>query len=1086
MKTSIHFPCRRFLGLAAALTTATLGLTHPAQADIPAGNVLYTVGTTFTSGGQSHVYLLWTPTDDDLLRLRAYSIWSKTGAANSPGEFQPESWIKVQTEPIVIEAALRRAEKLGQDLTKLEAAIDGLFEIFTPGATMTRSEKLSMILQGAQQDARLYHDLLVLARLHPAVSLCLGAAYAGPATGLRTYEVRMAGPDDGPQAPAAARRVVGRVTLNPAAYQPLPAPGAPVPVPFGRWGKDGVFQRDARGNLNARMRWATPDPLRQQSLLQFGYQVYRVEAAFYHSSGMDAGPMQASDLANYATAFPNQVKRVSRSPVLIERMLTAAEAADQVTDPDTAFFTDDNRRFDPGGVAFNDGDEFQYLVTAVDVLGRDGMPSPATLFQICRTVGPNPPRNLTVRDQVTHPTATSTRQVFGLSWQSPVAVAEAPVSRYDIYRWVNSNDSVDPKIPLLKVGSVAAQAGVEWYTFEDATLGVPPPANELNKPWWFTVRAVSEGACSAVPSPHGAPASAVLRNRSGPVAATQPSTVTITKSVPTLTINSTTTWTTLTPAEPGFLNVKITLNRASLAIDGADYYYRIDNTSPAGAGEATPLGPAPVGSVYLGSVRFKATGDPQRSTSHRIELPDTGTHTVTFHLRARDRHGNLTSFGLGTLSSASNDRVKNIVATASHSYQQTIAPVGFSTVKHISRPLGQDQIATPTLQLKISTDTKIWKVYRRIDQGALVLAREGTGTPLPNEPTAALAVNSGEVSYFLQLLDANGFARPMAEIGHFQMAPVEPPPQPMVLPLEALPEQQATLRWACSPHGVGRFHIGVAGLGITPADTISPQLSAAFESRADVPVNVDGKTVELDFRMYDTGPLLGNSSPEQSVTLSLAEGVTYFFIVEAVATSGERGLTSNLVQFAWVAPVVDGGPDALWPARPSPQLNSSFTMPVAGDASDAGIIIGGLPEGTTVEQVGNTVRLWPSFNLWDYLRREKGRPERRLLPCVVYRYQLPNAQFPKVSGDVSQVAPLLKNIAARSETLVPTGGGAAKTYTVVYDPYFKFHATQRLIWLNVPQPKIAFAKYRYLMVLFRDDGEIDSVVPTSTFTMDIN
>ncbi|MCF7676203.1 MAG: hypothetical protein K9M97_12720 [Akkermansiaceae bacterium] len=1086
----MRFSCRRFLALAAGLTAATLGLTEPARADIPAGNVLFTVGTTFTSGGQSHVYLLWTPTDDDLLRLRAFSVWSKAGGANSPAEFQPESWIKVQTEPTVIEAALRRAEKLGQDLTKLEAAIDGLFDIFTPGATMTRSEKLSMILQGAQQDARLYHDLLVLARLHPAISLCLGAAYAGPANGLRTYEVRMAGPDDGPQAPAAARRVVGRVTLNPAAYQPLPAPGAPVPVPFGRW-KDGVFQRDARGNLNARMRWATPDPLRQQALLQFGYQVYRVDPTFYHSSGMDAGTMQAGDLANYATAFPTLVKRASRSPVLIERMLTAAEAADQRNDPDTYFFIDDNRRFDPGGVPFNDGDEFQYLITAIDILGRDGLPSPASLLQICRTVGPNPPRNLTVRDQVTHPTDTSTRQVFGLSWQSPVAVAEAPVTRYDIYRWANSSDPVTPTVPLLKVGSVPAQAGVEWYTFEDASLGVAPDVSEFNKPWWFTVRAVTEGACGAVPSPHGAPASGVLRKRSGPVAATQPSTVTITKSVPTLKVNSINTWTNLTPADPGFLNVKITLNRSSFAIDAADYYYRIDNTSPAGEGEVTPLGPAPVGAVYLGSVRFKATGDPQRSTSHRIALPDTGTHTVTFHLRTRDRHGNLSEFGLDplgavpTLSSASNDHVKNIVATASHSYQSAVAPVGFSAEKHISRPLGQANIATPTLQLKISSATKVWKVYRRIDQGPLVLSREGTGTPLPDEPTSALAVNSGEVSYFLQLLDANGFARPMAEIGHFQMTSVEPPPQPMVLPLEALPARHAILRWACSPHGVGRFHIGVAGLGITPADSISPQLSPAFENRAGVPVTIDGKAVELAFRIYDTGPLLGNSSPEQEINLTLEDGVSYFFFVEAVATSGERGLTSNLVPFAWIDPV-DGGPDALWPARPSPQLNTAFTMPPTGDASEAGIIIGGLPEGTTVEQVGNTVRLWPSCNLWDSLRREKGRPERRLLPCVVYRYQLPKDRFPKVSGDVSQVAPLLKNIAARSETLVPTGGGAARTYTVVYDPYFKFDATNRLIRLHVPQPKIAYATYRYLMVLFRDDGEVDSVVPTSTFTMDIN
>lgn len=1067
--------------LAALATLAAFSLTERVPADIPAGNVLYTVGTTFTGGGQDHVYLLWMPTDEDLLRLRSYSVWSKAGAANAPGEYQPESWIKVQTEPGVIEGALRRAERLGQDLSKLETAIDGLFEIFKPGATMTRSEKLSMILQGAQADARLYHDLLVLARLHPAVSLCLGAAYTGPANGMRTYEVRMAGPDDGPQAPDAVRRVVGRVTLDPAAYQALPAPGSPVPVPFGRW-KDGVFQRDARGNLNARMRWATPDPLRQQSLLQFGYHVYRVDPVFYQSAGMGSGSLRPGDLANYATAFPDKVKRASRSPVLIERMLSAAEAADQVNDPDTYFFIDDNGRFDPGGVPFNDGDEFQYMITAVDVLGRDGAASPATLFQICRTVGPNPPLNLTVRDQVTHPTSTTTRQVFGLSWQRPQEVAESPITRYDVYRWEKAEDAVTPGATVRKVASVNAQAGVEWYTGEDASLGVPPPSGEINKTWWFTVRAVSVGACGDIPSPHGAPASGVLRKRSGPQAGTI-SGVTITKGIPHLGVNSTWTWESLPSNDPGYLNARISITRSSDAIDGVDVYYRVDDASPAGQGEPTPLGPAPVSSVYLGSVRFKPTADPQRVTNHRIQLPDTGSHTVTFHLRARDRHGNLSGFDQGTLSSANSDRVKIIVATASHQYLPQQAPVGLSNNKHVSRPVGQATVATPTLQFQIGADTSTWKVYRRIDLGPLVLVKEGTGTPPESVPTETLAANSGEVSYFLQLIDANGFARPMVELGHFQMTPVEPPPQPMLLPVEGLTEQfKATLSWACAPHGVGRFHVGVAAVGKTPANRISNDLSLAFETRANVPVEIDGKTEELDFRMYDTGPLLNNSNPEHSAKMILDEGTTYYFIVEAVATSGEKGKTSNMVAFAWIAPL-DPGPLAPWPARPSPQLNTAF-KPLT--ASDEGIVIGNLSEFTSQEQDGNKVRLWPSINLWSYLLREPGRTERRLLPCVVYRYQLPNDKYPKVSGDVSQVTPMLRNIAARDELLTPLGGGAQKTYTVVYDPYFKFDTTKKRILIHVPQPKVAYAKYRYVLVLFRDDGEIDSAVPTNPFTMEIN
>ena len=35
-----------------------------------------------------------------------------------------------------------------------------------------------------------------------------------------------------------------------------------------------------------------------------------------------------------------------------------------------------------------------------------------------------------------------------------------------------------------------------------------------------------------------------------------------------------------------------------------------------------------------------------------------------------------------------------------------------------------------------------------------------------------------------------------------------------------------------------------------------------------------------------------------------------------------------------------------------------------------------------------------------------------LLPIVVYRYQVPGGDFPEVSGDIYQVTPLMRNIAA--------------------------------------------------------------------------
>ncbi|MCF7733610.1 MAG: hypothetical protein K9N23_18115, partial [Akkermansiaceae bacterium] len=927
--------------LAAVLLLGPAAAAAPAAqpAATPAGNVLLTVGTTFSNGGGDQVYLLWTPTDEDLLRLRAYSIWSKPGAADSPQEYQPESWIKVQTDPAVIELTLRRAERLGQDLSTLDSAIDGLFELFKPGGTMNRAEKLSAILQGAQVEPDLYHDLLVLARFHPAVSLCLGAAYTAPISGQRTYEVRMAGIGDGPQAPDAARRVVGRVTLDPAAYQALPAPGPPVSTPFGSWEPTSLptvfyFQPDSRSDLTARIRWATPDALRQKTLLQFGYHVYRVNPQFYLSQNLGGGTLKPGDLAAYAQAVPDQVKRVSRLPVMIPRMLTATEAADRRGDPDTAFFVDDNGRFDPGGVPFQDGDSFQYLVTAVDVLGRDGVASPATEILIYRTTGPNQPREVSVLDAVSHPTPTTTRQVFGIHWRSPVPVPDITVSHYDVYRWENVADITQPERtegkPPVKVATIPAQPGVEWYAAEDASLGAALHPVQRGVTYWFTVRAVAVGALAdlgplpgAPASDHSAPASAILRDRSSPAPPAAADTeIRVYTSNPSVKVDSTDGTEALDAPEAGFLNGRITLTRTSAATDGADYYYRLNNINPAGTTEPTPLGPAPLGAVYLGSVRFADSGPNTLTTDLRVELPDaTGNHSVTFHLRSRDQHGNLSQFTSGTLQAtpATSGQRKLLTATAAHQYSWGKPSSGPTLDLHVSRPLDHTGIVAPQFQIETAGVQDKWKIHRRVDLGPLELVRAGFGGGLMYDDQA-IAVNAGEMAYFIQTVDDNGTGSPLADMGSFRMSSIEPPPRPMLLPVEALSASRATLTWACSPHGVTRFHLGVAAVGRLAADTISATLSPAFETRSKVPVMIDGKSTTLDFRMYDTGTLPPNPGPQFPVTLDLEDGVTYHFIVEAISASGERSKASNLVTFAWVnaaPPRQPRRPMARPPARPA-------------------------------------------------------------------------------------------------------------------------------------------------------------------------
>lgn len=1084
--------------LSAIATSLMLVSGAPAQqlgGNVPAGNVLYTVGTTFSSGGQDHAYLLWSPTDDDLLRLRAYSIWSKPGGANSPAEYQPMSWIKVQTDPATIELTLRRAERLGQELSKLETAIDGLFEDIRPAVGVSRADKLSVILQGALNDPEMFHNLLILARLHPAVGLCMGAAYAGPINGLRTFEVRMAGPNDGPGAPDAARRVVGRVTLNPVAYEALPAPGPAVSVPFGGWVGD-MWIMDARASLNARMRWSTPDPLRQQTLLQFGYQVYRIKPPFYQAQ-IAGTTLQPGDLAGYAQAFPNEVKRVNRSPVLIDRMFTLSEATDRVTDPETAFLVDSNGLGEPGAVPFEDGQSFFYMVTAVDILGRDGHASAAQQITIYRTTPPAQASQVSVEDLVTHPAPTTMRQEFRVKFQASPPVPGVSILKYEVFRWQNVEDITKPDTgtPPVLVATVTAIAGREWYEAKDATLGVPVPAGQLGKPHWFTVRAVAVSALAASPqgapkSPHSAPASCILRDRSSPTPPVNlTADVVIVEGRISMSVASPPYVVEDLPApDYGYLNCRIDLTRDSPAIDGADCYCRINNTSPAGVTDPTPLGPAPRNATYLGSIRFADVSPNPLSSDLRIKLPtQSGDHSVTLHLRARDRHGNLTGFVSRTVSvdDATYGKRHLIPATVSHSYAQTVAGTGPTLLRHVSRRADNGQINLPFFEILNLPGDGTWKIQRRIDQGEMELEAEGKGQLGGYLNAKALATNAGEVSYSLQLTSANGVAGPLREIGRFRMSAIEPPPQPMLLPVEALPDEHATLSWACAPHGVERFHIGVAGVGHPAPDSISGQLSTAFETRSEE-VTLEGKTTALDFRMYDTGAV-GGSSPEHAVTLDLEDGVTYHFIVQAISSTGERGKISNRVSFAWIG-TTDPGPNAPWPARAPAQINSNFGNP---KASMEGIIIGSLPKNTTVTYVGNTWRLRPPagqnpVDLMTRLYRESSgemdgsRRDRLLLPCVVYRYQLPNAVFPKVSGDVVQVSPLIVGIAARAEKI----GGV--DYTVVYDPYFRFYTNPNGIYLIPPQPLIDKSTYRYLMVLLREDGEIDSVVPTTTFTVDVN
>src|SRR5205085_1894203 len=146
----------------------------------------------------------------------------------------------------------------------------------------------------------------------------------------------------------------------------------------------------AKGDLNVKLRWATPDELRRLALLNYGFNVYRMAKIFAESRNYHLTPPPTAELRSLAGVNPD-VQQVNRLPVLKAKDFDAASVLDftsPVADTNTVFIADDQNRFEPGGVPFKDGADFYYFVTARDILGRDGLVSPGALVRICKRMPP--------------------------------------------------------------------------------------------------------------------------------------------------------------------------------------------------------------------------------------------------------------------------------------------------------------------------------------------------------------------------------------------------------------------------------------------------------------------------------------------------------------------------------------------------------------------------------------------------------------------------------------------------------------------------------------------------------------------------
>lgn len=1052
-------------------------------------DMVYTVGTTIRDPAhRDWAYLLWQAVDPRQLQGRSLAIYSKAGDSSSTNLYQRTAIASLQTDPHVLEPLLRRGENVGEDMAGLDNVINRLFQKIIPAGNLTLAEKLSAVIRGALADEEQFGNLLHLSRQHPGVSLGLGIAHAemiGP--GLTTFEIR-----DYDLSRKQDRAVIGRITVEAGAPIVLPAPGRPVDVP----------ETSAKGNLNVRLRWAIPNELRRLILLNYGFNVYRMTRAFAEGAGFNTQPPPTLALRSLIHAQPDQVKQINSKPILNQQDYDSLTVSNFVADATSFFVADDNGRFQPGGQPLVTGDQFYYFATARDVLGRDGLVSPGTLVTVCDRMPPPVPNGLKVVNEYTFNQG-APKQVLRISWPQNPETAEDLTARYYVYRWDNQEEinllAGDPQLHRIS-GPIPHQPGQALNSFLDDGAGAPTAAQNASQTFWYTVRAEDPavGTCEGNLSGNSPPAFGVLRDRAGPAAPSgSVRSLCLYPKVSFLPKESARIHS--AEANESVIRHRLIGRRAHPGIQWVEFSWQLrDSALPA---------------RLFGRKHFRKGSDTV-VLDCEIDRDQSAFESYLVLCVAGDAMGNTSPPAAATQVVPAADQVGQLVFEATEDNHPP-AEMAVACHSHVSRapdggfvPIHLDFLPTPT--------SREWKVFRRVDEGPFTLLVEGRFT---NDPPPAityddpdLPANDCSICYFAQVFDEHGNPSPMTLLDCVEVQGKTPLPTPMLAAVQSeagstADDPRMVITWFCPPHGVDHFEVWVASTPqpVNAGATFSAALSAnqaTSPNLADVSLN--GETQSLDFKVYRTGPVgggLGNG-PQFIVVANLTAGVTNTILIRPVGKTGNPDqIQSNVERYAWHPPV-DPVPEVPWPARPLPRVKSSVLF--VGETEPAHRIWARrLPDNH--RPVGIRVGEFVPPGRWDielpprnltpgavdpltyfYAHGDAASSSttnrETAMPFVLYRYQVPNNYFATVSGDLIQASPLMEKIAYQNGNDKVLG-----PHAILRDPFilvarYPGKAVFEMFMLDT-QPVIIGARYRYLLVRFLKNGEIDEVIPTNEVTI---
>ena len=439
---------RRHIRWLAAMVFASV-LTAGAQT--PLSNLVFTVGTTMRDAGNVEwAYVLLDSADASVVAGRRFAVFGKLGDASSANSFTRRGTMQQQTDVGAINNLLAQSVSLGEDQLSLSNALNLMFAS-VPGITnQTLAQKILSTFAVAAGDPEAAELLGLIGLGHPGMHLCRGRAFTESINSVTTYELRELDPASGNPGD-----VVGRVTVTPGTPVVLPAPGRPFQV----------VTNDPSDHLRVRVRWGSPPELRRLSLLQSGYNLWRIARATAEAGNFHITPPSVAQLhsnPNFTAANPGPI-----IPPIEMDPGSGTGGAENPADRVHYFFADNGRATD---ITFTDGQEFYYFVTARDILGRDGLASPGGLARACRRLPPTPPGAVRVENAVL-PGSTNLPRLL-VTWEQNLNPTNA-VTHYWVYRWLNPSGALtNDAAPLNKrVGVVAHLAGTNRNSFLDDTAG---------------------------------------------------------------------------------------------------------------------------------------------------------------------------------------------------------------------------------------------------------------------------------------------------------------------------------------------------------------------------------------------------------------------------------------------------------------------------------------------------------------------------------------------------------------------------------------------------------------------------------------